>query len=69
MEGVFFGGIKSGGKSFRPLEMLAFATIIVFLTFLGSGIRFSRWGKNSLGGVKIHHVATGEKVKCVGSDF
>ena len=40
--------------------MLVFAMVIGFLTFLGLGIKFSRWGKNSLGGVKIHQVGTSE---------
>ena len=47
-------GANLGGESFRPMKMYAFAIIIVFLTFLGLGVRFSRWGKNSLGCVKIH---------------
>ena len=47
--------------------MLVFAMIIVFLTFLGLGIKFSRWGKNSLGGVKIHQVGTSETVRYVRS--
>ena len=56
--GNFFGGYKFGGgvKIFRPKKMLVFAMVIVFLTFLGLGIKFSRWGKNSLGGVKTHWV-------------
>ena len=45
--------------------MLVFAMVIVFLTFLGLGIKFSRWGKNSLGGVNIHQVGTGETVRYV----
>ena len=45
-----------GGGIFWPTKMLVFAIVIVFLTFLGLGIKFSRWGKNSLGGVKIHQV-------------
>ena len=46
--------------------MLVFAMVIVFLTFLGLGIKFCRWGKNSLGGVKIHQVGTSETVRYVG---
>ena len=42
--------------------MLVFAMVIMFLSFLGLGIKFSRWGKNSLGGVKIHQVGTSETV-------
>ena len=58
--GNFFGGTNSGrgGKIFRATKMLVFAMVIVFLKFLGLGIKFSRWGKNSLGGVKIHQVGT-----------
>ena len=51
----FFGGgiqIRLGGKIFRPTEMLVFAMVIVFLTFLGLGIKFSRWGENLPGGHK-----------------
>ena len=44
--------------------MLVFAMVIVFLTFLGLGIKLSRWGKNSLGGVKIHQVGTSESKIC-----
>ena len=32
-------------KIFRPIEMLVFAMIIVFLTFLGLRVKFSRSGK------------------------
>ena len=32
--------------------MLVFAMIIMFLTFLGLGVKFSRWGKNPPGGHK-----------------
>ena len=67
--GVIFGGYKfGGGKIFRPTKMLVFAIVIVFLTFLGLGIKFSRWGKNSLGGVKIHQVGTSETVRYVRSN-
>ena len=52
---------------FLPTKMLVFAMVIVFLTFLGLGIKFSRWVKNSLGGVKIHHVGTSETVRYVRS--
>ena len=58
MGGTNSGG--GGGKIFRPTKMLVFAMVIVFLTFLRLGIKFSRWGKNSLGGVKIHQVGTSE---------
>ena len=56
------GGANSEvGKIFRPMKMLlAFAMIIVILTFLGFGLKFSLWGKNSLGGVKIHQVGKNE---------
>ena len=43
--------------------MLAFAMIIVFLTFLGLAVKFSRCGRNSLAGVIIHQVGTSETVK------
>ena len=47
------GGTNSGGGTiFRPMKMLVFTKIIVFLTFSGLGLKFSRWGKNSLGGHK-----------------
>ena len=52
-QNIFGGGYKfGGGKIFRATKMLVFAMVIVFLTFLGLGIKFSRWGKNSLGGGK-----------------
>ena len=54
-------------KIFRRMKMLAFAMIIVFLTFLGLGVKFFRWGKNPLGG--IHQVGKSETVKCVASNF
>ena len=68
LEGVIFRGYKfGGGKIFRATKMLVFALVIVFLTFLGLGIKISRWGKNSLGGVKIHQVGTSETVRYVRS--
>ena len=45
------------------MAMLRFAMIIVFLILLGLGVKFSRWGKNSLDGVKIHMVDPSETVK------
>ena len=57
-----------GGKIFRPMKMLLFAIIIVFLTFIGMGVKISKWGKNSLVGVKILQVGPNEAVKCVGSN-
>ena len=48
----------SGGKIFRPMKMLVFSMFILFLIFLGLGVKFSRSGKNSLGGIKIHQVST-----------
>ena len=67
--GNFLGGtnLGGGGKIFRATKMLVFALIIVFLTFLGLGIKISGWGKNSLGGVKIHQVGTSETVRYVRS--
>ena len=62
----FFGGATNSGGKLSTLEKLVFATIIVFLTFLGLGVKFSRLSKNSLGGVKIHQVGTIGTVKCVG---
>ena len=67
------GGTNSGGglKIFRPTKMLVFAMVIVFLTFLRLGIKFSRWGKNSLGGGGggIHQVGTSETVRYVRSQL
>ena len=65
--GNFLGVQIWGGKIFRPTKMLVFAMVIMFLTFLGLGIKFSRWGKNSLSGVKIHQVGTSETVRYVRS--
>ena len=66
--GNFFGGTNSeGGEIFRPAKMLVFAIVIVFLTFFRIWDKFSRWGKNSLGGVKIHQVGTSETVRYVRS--
>ena len=65
--GNFWGVQIRGGGIFRPTKMLIFAMVIVFLTFLGLGIKYSRWGKNSLGGVKIHQVGTSETVRYVRS--
>ena len=68
LEGVIFWGVQiRGGKIFRATKMLVLAMVIVFLTFLGLGIKFSGWGKNSLGGVKIHRVGTSETVRYVRS--
>ena len=70
LEGGNFWGVQirgGGGKIFRPTKMLVFAMVIVFLTFLGLGIKYSRWGKNSLGGVKIHQMGTSETVRYVKS--
>ena len=45
LEGSNFLGVKvQGSKIFRPKKMSVFALIIVFLTFLGLGVKFSRWG-------------------------
>ena len=68
-QNIFRGGYKfgGGGKSFRPTKMLVFGMVIVFLTFLGLGVKFSRWGKNLLGGVKIRQVGTSETVRYVRS--
>ena len=49
------------------MKLFAFAIIILFLTFLGLGVKFSKWGKNSLGEVKIHQVGISETVKYVRS--
>ena len=64
--GKFFGGTNSEGvgKIFRPTKMLVFAVVIMFLTFLRLRIKFSRWGKNSLSGVKTHQVGTSESKIC-----
>ena len=51
------------------MKVLTFPMIIVFLTFLGLGVKFSRWGKNSLGGVKLYQVGKSETIKCVGSNL
>ena len=68
---LFLGGEVFGGrdKILRPMKMLVFAMIIAVLTFLGLGVKFSRWGKNSLDEVKIHQVGTSETVTCVESNF
>ena len=68
-QNIFGGGRGNffGGTIFRPTKMLVFVMVIMFLTFLGLGIKFSRWGKNSLGGVKIHQVGTSETVRYVRS--
>ena len=55
------------GKIFWPTKMLVFAMVIVFLTFLGLGIKFSRWGKNSLGGVKFTRWAQVRQYDMLGS--
>ena len=44
------------------MKMFAFAMIILFLTFIGSGVGFSRWGKNSIKVVRLHQVGTSEIV-------
>ena len=43
---------------FQPLKVFAFAKIILFLTLLRDGVKFSMW-------VKIDWVSTSETVKCV----
>ena len=50
------------------MKMSVHAMIIAFLRFLGLEVKFSRWGKKSLRGIKIDQVGTSEPVKCVGSD-
>ena len=64
-QNIFGGGKNSEGGIFRPTKMLVFAMIIVFLIFLGLGVKFSRRGKNSLSGAKIHQVGTSEIVRYV----
>ena len=39
----FLEGQTQESKIFRPIERLAFATIIVFLIYLGLGVKFSKW--------------------------
>ena len=51
---------------FLAYEMLVFAIAIMFLTFLALVVKISRWGKNSLVGVKIHQVRTSETVNVLG---
>ena len=53
------GGYKFRGELFQPTNILVFAMIIVFLTFLGLGVKFSRWIKLTRWG-KIHQVGTNE---------
>ena len=44
--GNFVGATNGGrGKIFRSMKMLVFAKMVVFLTFLGLGAKFSRWSK------------------------
>ena len=43
--------------------------IFVLLTFLGLGVKYSRLGKISLGGVKIYQMDISEIVECVGFIF
>ena len=52
---VILGGTNSGGKVFRSMKMFSFEIIIVS-EILGVGSKFSRWGKNSLSGVKVQQV-------------
>ena len=68
---VFGGGTfwedrdKFREEIIRPMKMLVFGS-----DYRGSGICrigvkiLSRWGKNSVDGVKIHQVSTNETVKC-----
>ena len=51
------------------MKMLVFAMIVVLLTLLRLGIKFSRWGKDSLDGGKNPPVGTSETVKCVDSNL
>ena len=48
--------------------MFTFAIIIGFQAVLQQGVKFSTWGKNSVDGVKIHHVGTSETVKRIRSN-
>ena len=69
IEGVIFGGLQAKWvKDFRPMKMVVFAIIIVFLIFLGLGVKYFKWGKNSIGRVIIHQLGTHETGKCIWSD-
>ena len=68
--GNFLGGTNSGGEDFSAYENVSICNgyrISDILTFLGLGIKFSRWVKNSLGWGKIHQVGTSETARYVRS--
>ena len=51
-EGVFPG--EQNSESFSTYDNVSICNDYqLSLTILGLGVKFSRWGKNSLGGVKI----------------
>ena len=52
------GGVQIQGVNISTHENLSICNGIVFLTILASEVKYSRWIKNSLGGVKIHQVRT-----------
>ena len=68
-EGGNFWGVQIRGADFSTYENVSICNGYRVLIFLGLGIKFSRWGKNSLGGVKIHQVGTSETVRYVRSSF
>ena len=49
-----FWGLKSRGKNFSTYEIVSICKHIVFLKFLGLGIKYSRWGKKLPSGVKTY---------------
>ena len=61
--GNFLGGTNSGGGNFSAYENVSICNGYRVSDIFRIGDKFSRWGKNSLGGVKIHQVGTSETVR------
>ena len=61
-----FGGTKFMGVRFSNPSNVSICNNYHVYNILSIRGKFSRWGKNSLGRVKIQQVGTKETVKCVG---
>ena len=58
-----FLGVQIRGGNFSAYENVSISNGYRVSDIFRIGDKFSRWGKNSLGGVKIHQVGTSETVR------
>ena len=61
------GGTKSEGVNFSAYQNVSICNGYRVFDIFRIGVKFSRWGKNSLGEIKIHQLGTSETVRYVRS--